>query len=491
MKDRRMKQRRIRAGLALVALAATSACGNRVGDERIAAASYLDGTETEVVAGSGGTAPGGAAPGGPDTATDAGATAAGSVATGTGSGGGTGGGATGGSGGGTVGGATTTTVAGGGAAPAAGAAAGPATGSEVSIGVLGTFTGPVGVYVQDFATGVQVWGRWVNDNGGLNGHRVRVVVGDDGGSPAGFNSRAQQMVEQEGVIAMAFTTLGLAPGGNNAYLDSVGVPTFGTEGGGNNPYENPNVLTAVPSGDLYAQAMMYGYDRAAPDVERLAILSCSDFGICDNFDREWSSPAMEQATGIHIVYRARPSLTTPDFTSICIDARDAGAQGILNGLDTASINRLADACARQGYFPVIGLADLLGRPELARNPNADGAIVGTRNAAWFDGRAPGIAVMQDAFARYAPGVELNGTLAGGWLAAQFLRAAAVNLPADNPTAADLVAGLADLDGTDLGGMTYPLQFTPGQPSPRRVCFSAAVVSGGTFVPGPGDPLSCA
>lgn len=480
-----MRKSKVRHALLLAGLATMSACGNRVGDERIAAASYLDGTETEVVQSGGGTATGAGSTSGDDVAV-ADPSSGAPVTSG-------GGGSTGGGGGsGSTGGGATTGGPGGGAAagPAAPAAPGPATGSEVSIGVLGTFTGPVGVYVQDFVTGVQVWGRWVNDNGGLNGHRVRVVVGDDGGSPAGFNSRAQQMVEQEGVLAMAFTTLGLAPGGNNAYLDSVGVPTFGTEGGGNTPYENPNVLTAVPSGDLYAQAMMYGYDRAAPQVERLAILSCSDFGICDNFDREWSSAAMEQATGIRVVYRARPSLTTPDFTSICIDARDAGAQGILNGMDTASINRLADACARQGYFPVIGLADLLGRPELAQNPNADGAIVGTKSAPWFDTRAPGIAEMQAAFARYAPGVELNGTLAGGWLAARFLQAAAVNLP-ENPTSADFIAGLADLNGTDLGGTTYPLQYTPGQPSPRRVCFSAAVVSGGAFVPGPGDPISCA
>ena len=378
------------------------------------------------------------------------------------------------------------------AATGNGTPASTATGSEVAIGVLGTFTGPVGVYVQDFATAVQVWGRWANDHGGLNGHRVKVVVADDGGSPAGFNSRAQQLVEQQHVLAFAFTTLGLAPQGNNAYLDAAKVPTFGTESGTNTPYNDPYVLTAVPSGDLYADAMIRGFADAAKsrNIKKLALLSCSDFNLCDNFDREWSSTAMQQATGLQVVYRGRPSLTTPDFTSICIDARNAGAEAILNGMDTASLNRLAESCNRQGYHPIIGLADLLARPELADNPHQEGSIVGTKQAPWFDTRAPGIAEMVDAFAKYAPGTAVNGTLAGGWTAARFLQAAAANLPA-NPTPADFLAGLATLNGTTLGGITYPLRgYAAGKPSPKLLCYSAAVVKGGRFASAGGPPLTC-
>jgi ABC-type branched-subunit amino acid transport system substrate-binding protein len=474
----RRRVSRIAIALAVASLAA--ACGNRVSHERVQAASYLDGTRQETVAG--------------DQSTAVGSVDQSAAVAASGDPGATAGPAPGGTGGSTAtsvatgrtGGAVAT------AGPAAGGTAGQkATGSEVSIGVLGTFSGPVGVYVKDFATAIQVWGRWVNDNGGLNGHRVRVVVGEDGGSPAGFNSRAQQMVEQEHVLAFAFTTLGLAPQGNNAYLDSAKVLTFGTENGTNIPYQDPFVLTAFPSGDLYADAMFHGFASVvkARGVTKVASLACSDFSLCDNFDRRWTSPDLGQATGLQTVYRGRPSLTTPDFTSICIDARNAGAQAIINGMDTASVNRLADSCARQGYHPIIGLADLLGRPEFANNPNADGGVVGTKHAAWFDTRVPGIVEFQQAFAKYAPNLSLNGTLAGGWFAARFLQEAARGLPA-NPTAADFIAGLGHLDGTTLGGVTYPLRFTPGQPSPKKLCYSAAMVKNKTFVPGPGKPLEC-
>ena len=481
-----VQRRRLTTATLLVVATLAAACGNRVSHDRVEAASYLDGTETETVSGEQPTGAGG--PG-----TDGDATTGGVAQPGAPTAAGTTGGTT---GGGTA--ATSGTAGGGAAAPTGGTVVDgarlgvKAPGSEVSIGILGTFSGPVGVYVKDFVTGVQVWGRWANDNGGLNGHRVRVVVGEDGGSPAGFNSRAQQMVEQEKVLAFAFTTLGLAPQGNNAYLSGAKVPTFGTESGTNKAYEDPYVLTAFPAGDLYADAMLRGFAAVMRDrgLTKFASLACSDFSLCDNFDRRWTDPQQQRETGMQTVYRGRPSLTTPDFTSICIDARNAGAEGILNGLDTASLNRLADSCARQGYFPVIGLADLLARPEIAQNPNADGGVVGTKQAPWFDSRVPGIKEFQQAFAKYAPGLSLNGTLAGGWFAARFLHAAGADLPA-NPTSQDFMTGVAKLNGTTLGGVTYPLRFTAGQPSPKKLCFSAAVIEDKTFVSAPGDPLKCA
>lgn len=470
-------QRKVRArAVAIAGLLAilAGACGTRMSSERIEAASYLDGTTIEEVRDGESTSA---------TTPDGDALAPGVIAVQP-DGGGVG----------TTGGGPATTVAAGGVAGSGttSRAGQKATGSEVAIGVLGTFSGPVGVYVQDFATGVQVWGRWINDNGGLNGHRVRVVVGEDGGSPAGFNSRAQQMVEQEKVLAIAFSTLGLAPQGNNAYLDSVKVPTFATENGTNIPYSNPYVLTAFPSGDLYADAMLRGFATVvkARGATKIASLACSDFSLCDNFDRRWTDPTQLNELGLQTVYRGRPSLTTPDFTSICIDARNAGAEAIINGVDTATVNRLADACARQGYRPIIGLADLLGRPEFANNPNADGGVVSSKMVGFYDTRVPGIVEMQKAFARYAPNLKMNGTLAGGWFGARFLEAAAANLP-ENPTSADFMAGLANLNGTTLGGATYPLHFTPGQPSPKKLCYSAAVVEQKRFVAGPGAPLQCA
>jgi branched-chain amino acid transport system substrate-binding protein len=372
------------------------------------------------------------------------------------------------------------------------ATAGPATGSPVNVGVLGSFSGAVGAYIDDITTGIQVWAKWTNAHGGLNGHPVNVVVADDGGSPANFNSLAEQLVTQDHVIAMDFTTLGFAPDGNNSYFDSQHVLTFATEGGLNNSYTDPWIPTSEATGTAYAEAMMFGYaDGMIPQhLTKIAVLTCTDFSLCTNdFTPTWTSSAMEKATGLQVVYSAQASLTTPDFTNICIAAKNAGAQGILLGMDTASIERLAGDCAQQGYHPIMGVADLLAQPSLLTDPNTAGAIVATKTVPWIDTNVVGIQQLDQAFAQYDPGAPVDGTDANGWEAGEFLGAAAANLPA-NPTAADVLNGLNALNGTTLNGLTYPLAFTAGQPSPRKVCYGTVEVQGSKFVPGPGQQFQC-
>jgi branched-chain amino acid transport system substrate-binding protein len=372
------------------------------------------------------------------------------------------------------------------------AATGQATGSVVNVGVLGTFSGAVGAYIDDITTGIQVWAKWTNAHGGLNGHPVNVVVADDGGSPANFNSLAEQMVTQDHVIAMAFTTLGFAPDGNNSYFDSQHILTFATEGGLNNSYSDPWIPTSEASGTAYAEAMMFGYaDGMIPQhLTKIAVLTCTDFSLCTNdFTPTWTSPAMEQASGLQVVYSAQASLTTPDFTNICIAAKNAGAQGILLGMDTASIERLAGDCAQQGYHPIMGVADLLAQPSLLTDPNTAGAIVATKTVPWIDTSVVGIQQLDQAFSEYDPGTPVDGTDANGWEAGEFLGAAAAKLPA-NPTPQDVLNGLNALNGTTLNGLTYPLSFTAGQPSPRKVCYGTVEVQSSKFVSGPGQPFQC-
>ena len=371
------------------------------------------------------------------------------------------------------------------------AAAGPASGSPVVVGAIGTLSGPVGTIVGDIITGIQIWAQYVNAHGGVNGHVVKLVVGDDGGDPARFNSLAQQMVEQDHAVAFVFTSLGLAPGGNNSYLDGRHVVTFGTEGGLDVAYQDPYVATAVATGHAYADSAIKGFAQVAVPAgkTKLAVLTCSDFAACDNFDKEWSSGATEQGSGFQVVYRARSSITQPDYTSECLAAQQAGANAMILGLDTASVERLASGCARQGFHPLYGLADELALPSLAQDPNADGAVVPSKIAPFVDRSVPGVKAIYDAYAQFAPGASPSGASLTGWTFGQFFAAAAAHLPA-NPTAQDVVDGLNQIKGNDLGGLTYPLTFTAGQPSPRRVCWSVTLIQNKAYAKGPGPTLQC-
>jgi branched-chain amino acid transport system substrate-binding protein len=97
--------------------------------------------------------------------------------------------------------------------------------------------------------------------------------------------------------------------------------------------------------------------------------------------------------------------------------------------------------------------------------------------------------MYDAYAQFAPGLTPSGASITGWTFGTFFAAAAARLPA-NPTAQDVYDGLNQIRGNDLGGLTYPLTFTAGQPSARKICWGTVLVKGRTYVPGPGPAFQC-
>jgi ABC-type branched-subunit amino acid transport system substrate-binding protein len=375
----------------------------------------------------------------------------------------------------------------------AGAAAGPVTKKTViKLGAVGTFSGPVGGLVKDTVTGIRAWSQAVNAAGGINGHPVEVLVGDDGGDPARFNSILQQFVEQQGVQAFLYTTLGFAPNGNNKYLDAKHIFTFAHEGGLEIPYTDPYVLTPAPAGLTYADVMVlsFGAGINAKGGVKLASFACSDFGLCDNFDKRWSDKNVLQKAGFTLVARGRPSLTQPDYTSQCLAAKQAGAEAIILALDGAAIRRFASDCARQNYHPKLSSADLVITRDLPGDKNVDGLVIGTKMAPFTDARVPGINEMLQAFARFAPGQTPTGGMSYGWLIGNFFQAAAKNLP-DHQTLKDIEDGVYSIKNNNLKGMTFPITMTRGKPMARQLCYGTALVQGDHFATAPGKSFSCA
>jgi ABC-type branched-subunit amino acid transport system substrate-binding protein len=369
--------------------------------------------------------------------------------------------------------------------------AGVPTKSVVRLGSVGTFSGPVGAVVKDTTTGLRVWAQWTNAHGGLNGHPVEVLVGDDGGDPGRYNSLLQQFYEQKGVLAFLYNTLGFAPAGNNKYLDSKKIFMFGSEGGTEVAYHDPYVLTATPTGRTNADSMLLalGHAMKATGTTKLAGFACSDFSLCDNFDSSWSKADVLRKAGFVSVARGRPSMTQPDYTANCIAAKQAGAEVLIFGMDTSAIRRFAGDCARQGYKPRLSTADLLALPDLPLDPNADGLVIGTKMAPFTDLRVPGIKECYEAFGKFAPGMPVSGSHTNGWIIGEFFAAAAAHLP-DNPTLKDVADGVYSIKDNNLKGMTYPITMTRDMPQPRQLCYGIVVIKDRRYTTLPGPSLYC-
>ena len=101
--------------------------------------------------------------------------------------------------------------------------------------------------------GLRAWIRWINDHGGLNGHPVNpLVVADDGGDAARNRQLAQQLIEDQKVVALAFDGA-LDGSGTVNYVTQRGVPFIGGIGTGQYFYESPVYFPQMPQSLALAQ----------------------------------------------------------------------------------------------------------------------------------------------------------------------------------------------------------------------------------------------
>ncbi len=102
--------------------------------------------------------------------------------------------------------------------------AGAQTAEPIRIGLLTVKTGPLATGGIQMEQGLNVY---IDEHGSMMaGRPVELIVADTGGSPATAKTKAQELVERDGVDAIigplaAFEALAI-----NAYIAEVGVPTL-------------------------------------------------------------------------------------------------------------------------------------------------------------------------------------------------------------------------------------------------------------------------
>src|SRR5205814_697743 len=85
--------------------------------------------------------------------------------------------------------------------PAPAAAAGGKK-SEIVLGAFGAESGVIGSVFASIPPADRAWAADINARGGLNGHPVRLIMGDDGADPVRSQALVRRMVEQDHVLAI-------------------------------------------------------------------------------------------------------------------------------------------------------------------------------------------------------------------------------------------------------------------------------------------------
>jgi branched-chain amino acid transport system substrate-binding protein len=369
--------------------------------------------------------------------------------------------------------------------PAPGAGGGP-----VAIGNVGTYSGPAGNSLRGFGEGVQVWARWINDHGGINGAPVKLYKIDDGGDPARHRAAVQDLVENKGVVAIVGNGDAISGGATVSYHNAKRVPAIGGDTGSDWAYDSPMYFPAGPTGKMSWVSMLPSMAQVAlpKGYKKLGSMSCAEAQTCGTADKIFNEDGIAQQYGFEPVYRARISLAQPDFTAECLNAQRSGVQALMLATDDSSIQRIAASCARQGYHPMFAWQYSAANDRHKDDPNLEGGMTASGWFAWMKGDTPATAEFQAAAKQYFGGTLSSG-LAGGWLAGKIFEKAASKTPRPD-TSAGILAGLWTFSGETLGGLAMPLSFHQDQPPPRVVCWGAIVIHNHQFDPSEGGALKC-
>lgn len=351
----------------------------------------------------------------------------------------------------------------------------PLSGEPVVLGVITDETGSTGTKtgMRDTA---ERWVEYVNNNGGLDGRPVEVIVKDTKNNAATALQAAKDLVENENVVAIgddSFVNTAYAE-----YLTKAKVPAISTGAGAVtfNYLSDSNFFS--PTANVMTALWGLGKAAALEGKHQFGYLYCAEIAACKE-----AVPIVTDLLGSvesDMAYSAGFSASAPNYTAQCLAAKDAGTDALLAGgsVETANLRVYTD-CAKQGYQPLTVLSVSTSDPAILRNPLVPEAVGVTPTYPWFDGEGAGPSLFRDVMGDYLDEDDTRPKLAANaWTGLQFFAKAVTASGAKGAiTPQDVYQGLYTLKDETLEGLVPPFTVTEGQPGSAKCVYAFKSSSG--------------
>lgn len=340
----------------------------------------------------------------------------------------------------------------------------------ITLGILSPYSGPVAAPIGDpLAKGVEVFFDHVNDNGGINGFKVRfleedtqynpqlevqlynqihnkvLMIADSLGTPTTFAIKAQADSDRM-LVSAATLASSLA---REKYLILVGTP-YRLQVENAFDYVVNKLGVQNPSTGIIYQNDEYGQDGLTGYKEAITAYNLND------------------------VAEASYAPTDTDFTAQVSLMKAKGAKYVfLSALPTVTATVVGTA-AKLGYFPQFILQSpawanaLLGVPAL--KPLLTKVWLVGQGATWGDTSVPGMAQLLQDVKKYAPSQQPDGYFEFGYTESEITYAILKAAMAKNDLTRDgLYNAFLSLNKVDLQGLLPPVTYgdSPNQRVPTR------------------------
>src|SRR6266581_854643 len=340
----------------------------------------------------------------------------------------------------------------------------------ITLGILSPYSGPVAAPVGDpLARGVEVYFKHVNDNGGINGFKVKFLEQDTQYNP---QIQVQQYNQIHNQVAMIADSLGTPT--TFAIKDLAAADHMLISGATLSSAlarEKYLVLVGTPYRLQVENAFDYVVNKLGVKNPAVGIIYQND-----EYGQDGLTGYKEAVSYYHLhdVGQATYAATDTSFTAQVSQMKAAGAKYVfLTTLPSVTAKIIATGHAL-GYDPQWILQSpafsplLLGVPSLV--PLLPKAWVVSQGATWGDTSKPGMKQMLDDVAKYAPDQKPDGFFEFGYTESKITYAILKKAIENNDLTRDgLLTAFDSLKNVDLGGLLPPVTYgtAPNDRVPTR------------------------
>lgn len=375
--------------------------------------------------------------------------------------------------------------------------------STITIGYITSETGVAASSFQDGPGAAQARVALQNSEGGVNGHKLKLIVVDDGSSVTGNQTAAQSLVETRnafGIVDFSAFTFGAASVLNKEGIPVTGYDIDGPEWG---QQPNTNMFSASPPSTTPFNGNYYGYFSGqikflkSLGVTKLAALTSSISPSAVQAQTELMAAANKG--GISKCYNDTSLPFAPaDFSPNVLAIKNLGCNGVIGQFTDAPSVALSSAVKNAG-IKAVQYEDIGYDSTVQHDPAAKAALDGDYFPASINFTTPNPAVRQmlNALVKYDPSYKKGDIpdlgIYGSYLGVDLM-IKGLQLAGKHPTRQSFITNLHKLNQYNAGGilpdsLTYR-HFGTADMLPSRLCTYIVQLKGSTFVVSNGGVPIC-
>jgi branched-chain amino acid transport system substrate-binding protein len=352
--------------------------------------------------------------------------------------------------------------------------------APIKIGVVCSCTGPLASSIIVGPPAYQAWADYTNAHGGIQGHKVDVILVDDAYNPNTSLTEVKTLVTVDHVVALVDSSD--VDAAWSKYIDTTGVPVVGGGSSGQLEDTDANWFAVGQTLDDY----FINFIDAAKKVgaSNMGELYCAEAATCQEGVAPFEATAKK--VGEKVGYVTQVSFSAPNYDAQCLAAKQAGVEALTVADAVSVVESVASDCTKQGYTPwQIALDGAVGESFLTA-PGLENHFIGSEpDIPFFSNITPASKLMNATLKKYANATTLtsanyNEQATQMYVSGLMLTAAVKDSGAGSSktiTSAAIRKGLYSFHNETLGGMAPPLNFKKSVPNPVDCWYWIRIQSG--------------